>query len=206
MHRFTQVAMKDEYTVQYAPLRKFINSFFAEMHPMQTAQLPVMDYIQHIKKALEYKDKFFTTSYYIERDETNYFALFFMTSHEYGFEKILEVKWELDEKEGRGFTQPEPSGLFDSFIVEQLKNNSFKRLEDILVNALTSPKTNRQIYKLTLENEYLPKHTNEIFKRWQSENKYFKVYEINSGGEARKKAFYLKEREDVVNFVLEEKL
>ncbi|GHV91591.1 hypothetical protein AGMMS50268_20940 [Spirochaetia bacterium] len=203
MHRFTQAAMKDEYTAQYAPLREFINSFFAVSHKMRTEKLSVMDYIQNISKALKYNDKFFTTSYYIERDKTNYFALFFMTSHKYGFEKILEVKWELDDKAGRGFTQPESPGLFDEILDEQSKNESFKRLENMLLNYLTNPKTNQQIYNFTLENEFLPKHTNAIFERWQSEKNNFKVYVINSGLEARKKSFYLTQREDVVKFVLE---
>ncbi|GMO61392.1 MAG: hypothetical protein Ta2A_07470 [Treponemataceae bacterium] len=205
MHRFTQVAMKDEYTAQYSPLRNFINGFFSEDHPMQTDQLPVMDYIQHITKALKYNDKFFATSYCIERDKTNYFALFFMTSHKYGFEKILEVKWELDDNAGRGFTQPESPGLFDEILDEQSKNESFKRLENILLNYLTNPKTNQQIYNFTLENEFLPKHTNAIFERWQSEKDNFKVYVINGGMEARKKSFYLTKKEDVVKFVLEAK-
>jgi three-Cys-motif partner protein len=205
MHRFTQAAMQDESIVQYMPLRKFINSFFSENHPIRTEKLQVMEYISHIAKALKYADNFFTTSYYIERDKTNYFALFFMTSHEYGFEKILEVKWELDENAGRGFTLPEAPGFFDDFIAEQTKNDSFKRLESILINALESPKTNRQIYKLTLANEYLPKHTNEIFKRWQAEKNNFKVYQRNGGKEARKNAFYLNQEADIVNFILEAK-
>jgi hypothetical protein len=90
MHRFTQKAMQDEETTKYEPLRKFVNSFFSENHEMRQKQLSVMTYIQHISEALKFSDNFFATSYYIERDKTSYFALFFMSSSILVFKKFLK--------------------------------------------------------------------------------------------------------------------
>ena len=191
MHRFTQKAIQDEETVQYEPLRKFVNSFFNNNHKMIMEQLPVMEYIQLITEALKY-NKFYTTSYYIERDTVNYFALFFMSSHIFGFEKILEVKWQLDEEAGRGFKIPSiQKGLFDIIFTEETKDKSVAKLESILYNLLSEPKTNRQIYEETLKHEFLPKHTTEIFQKWQLNNPKFKVYDMKTGKEARKRAFYV---------------
>jgi three-Cys-motif partner protein len=204
MHRFTQKAIQDEETSQYEPLRQFVSSFFSENHKMIKQQLPVMEYIQCIVEALRY-NKFFTTSYYIERDASNYFALFFMSSHIFGFEKILEVKWQLDEEAGRGFKIPElQKGLFDDSFAEESKNKNAEKLESILLHVLTESKTNKQIYKITLENEFLPKHATEIFEKWQSNNPNFKVLDIKTKQEARKKSFYISNyKEDKVIFKIE---
>ena len=206
MHRFTQKAIQDEETVQYGPLRKFINSFFDSNHKIIKEHLPIMEYIQFIAEALKY-NKFYTTSYYIERDATNYFALFFMSSHIFGFEKILEVKWQLDEEAGRGFKiQPLQKGLFDDFFAKEAKEKNATKLESILLELLTEPKTNRQIYEETLKHEFLPKHTTAIFEKWQLNNPKFKVYDIKTGKEARKKFFYISwsnYKEDKVQFRIE---
>jgi three-Cys-motif partner protein len=209
MHRFTQKAIQDEETVQYEPLRNFVNSFFSENHKMRREQLPVMEYIQYIAEALKFNGNFFATSYYIERDATNRFALFFMSSHIFGFEKILEVKWALDEEAGRGFKIPQQQGnLFEEIFAAEAKNENVSRLEKILLQNLEQPKTNRQIYETVLKSEFLPKHATEIFEKWQESNYKFKVYDISTGTEARKKAFYIswnnyKDNEDKVQFKIE---
>jgi len=207
MHRFTQKAIQDEETVQYEPLRNFVNSFFPESHKMRQEQLPVMEYIQFISDALKFDDKFFATSYYIERDVVNYFALFFISSHIFGFQKILEVKWALDEESGRGFKIPQSQGnLFAEQFAEEAKNENADRLEKILLQNLAEPKTNRQIYEITLKSEFLPKHTTAIFEKWQSNKPKFKVYDIKTNKKARKKAFYISYdnyKEDKVQFKIE---
>lgn len=132
-----------------------------------------------------------------------------MSSHIFGFEKILEVKWQLDEETGRGFKIPQQQqSLFDDFFAEEIKNENAENLELILTTFLKESKTNRQIYELTLENEFLPKHTTEIFEKWQTANTKFKVHDLKTKKEARKKAFYVswnhyKEKEDKVIFILE---
>ena len=204
MHRFTQKAIQDEETVQYEPLRNFVNSFFPENHKMRQKQLPVMEYIQFISDALKFNDKFFATSYFIERDSTNYFALFFISSHILGFQKILEVKWFLDEESGRGFKIPQPQkSLFAEEIAEEIKNGNADRLEKLLLANLSEPKTNRQILEITLKSEFLPKHTTEIFEKWQKNNIHFKVLDINTNKEARKNSFYISEKEEKVQFKIE---
>ena len=204
MHRFTQKAMQDEETTQYEPLRKFVNSFFSENHEMRQKQLPVMQYIRHISEALKFNDRFFATSYYIERDKTTYFALFFMSSNILGFQKILEVKWALDENSGRGFKIPQLQGnLFAEEFAEDTKNENAERLEKILLDKLQEPKTNRQIYEITLQSEFLPKHTNEIFEKWQKDNSRFKVIDIKTNTEARKHSFYISEKENKVQYKMD---
>ena len=194
MQRFTNVAMQDDDSVtQYEPLRAFVYSFFPdEDHPIRQNTVKAKEYIQYIADALKFGDKYYTTSYYIERDKANIFALFFMSSNIFGFEKILETKWKLDEEHGGGFRLPDKDQTLNMFADEfaiETKNENARKLRNILVDALKTPKTNNEIYELVLRNEFLPKHANEVLKEMQDENANFNVLDCKTGEKARKTLF-----------------
>lgn len=194
MQRFTNVAIQDEDDIaQYVPLRDFVYSFFPNPeHPIRQNSVSAKEYIKYISDSLRFGNKFFTTSYFIERDKSNYFALFFMSSHIYGFEKILDVKWTLDEDHGGGFKLPEYTGnLFANEFALEAKNENAKRLQSILIDFLKKPRTNNDIYEKVLINEYLPKHATNVLKKIQEENNKLHVEDIHSGRPARKGSFYL---------------
>ena len=211
MQRFTNVAIQDEDDIaQYAPLRDFVYSFFPDPeHPIRQNSVSAKEYITYISDSLRFGNKFFTTSYFIERDKSNCFALFFMSSHIYGFEKILDVKWTLDEDHGGGFKLPEPTGnLFANEFALEAKIENAKKLEDILIDFIKKPRTNNDIYKEVLINEYLPKHATDVLKKVQEENNKLHVEDIHNGRPARKGAFYLSYKyynsEPVVKIYLEQ--
>lgn len=196
MQRFTNVAIQDEESIaQYEPLREFVFSFFPDTnHPIRQNTVRAIDYINYVANALKFNNKFFATSYFIERDKANIFALFFMSSNIFGFEKILETKWKLDEEHGGGFRLPEKEQTIDMFADEfalETKNENARKLKKILEEALKSPKTNKDIYELVVRNEFLPKHANEVLKELQNTNPKFSVIDISTGKKARKNAFYL---------------
>ena len=64
----------DDFRTQYEPLRNFVNSFFPDKnHPIRTNKVAdVMDYINNITIALRDINKYYSTSYFIERDKTNH--------------------------------------------------------------------------------------------------------------------------------------
>lgn len=194
MQRFTNAAIQDEDSItQYEPLRHFVYSFFPEEHhPIRQNTVKVKDYIQYIADALKFGNQYFATSYYIERDKANYFALFFMSSNIFGFEKILETKWKLDEEHGGGFKLPEATGnLFAEEFALEAKTENARKLKGILETALKWPQTNKDIYELVVRNEFLPKHANEVLKELQNSNSKYKVINYLTGKDARKNAFYL---------------
>ena len=196
MQRFTNAAIQDEDAIiQYEPLREFVYSFFPNTdYPIRQNTVKAMEYIKYVANALKFNNTFFATSYFIERDKSNYFALFFMSSNIFGFEKILETKWKLDEEHGGGFRLPEKEQTIDMFADEfalETKNENARRLKKILEEALKSPKTNNDIYELVVRNEFLPKHANEVLKDLQNTNPKFSVIDILTGKKARKSAFYL---------------
>jgi len=196
MQRFTNAALQDEEEIiQYEPLRQFVFSFFPQkIHPIRMNTVSVMEYIQYLADALKFNDKFYATSYYIERDKANTFALFFMSSNIFGFEKILETKWTLDEEHGGGFRLPEKDQTINMFAEEfaiETKNENARRLRIIIETALKTTQTNRDIYELVLRNGFLPKHANEVLKEIQNTNPRFTILNYNTGEKVRKNSFYL---------------
>jgi three-Cys-motif partner protein len=207
MHRFTSTAVESEKNA-YKALKDFVNSLFYEAHPV-TQGISAIEYIDFLKDAFKFNN-YYATSYFIERDESNYFALFFITPHIYGLDRILSVKWALDEEAGRGFRQPVQE-LTPSLFAEQdkqlRKNDTYERLERVLKEALKTPKTNLEIYEIVLKKEFQPKHATEIFNNWQKNLSNFKVVEIENNKPARAGNFYIswnhyKENKPKVRFTL----
>lgn len=194
MHRFKGYALEAD-SEAIAPLRKFTEDFFPKGHPMRNVdeEMSVYDYIAYLKKAFTYEGRYHTTSYRIEREKGKFFALFFMTSNMLGFEKILEVKWTLDEDDGNGFvlskvsTQP---SLFEDYFAEQKKNEHSKRLSGYLIDYLKDSHTNGELYTFVLQRGYLCKHATEILKQLQDEGQ-LEVVDISTGKPARKGSYYL---------------
>ena len=212
MHRFRDYALDAEASEAILPLRRFTEAFFPEGHPMRIGDevMNVHDYIDYLKEAFSFGEKYYSASYQIEREKGKYFALFFMTSNLLGFEKILEVKWKLDEEDGNGFVLAKDSpqtGLFDDFFAVQKKNEHRDRLRQYLMEYLKAPRNNGEVSQFVLKKGYMYKHANGILKQLQDED-LLDVIDLATGKPARKGSFYLKS--DVatssrVRFVIKQK-
>jgi len=192
MYRFTQYAVANEDISQYKPLSDFVKSFFSKDHPIvRNENITIIQYIDYIKGALSFDNLFYTTSYHIERNKNSYFALFFISPNLLGYEKNLEAKWALDTLDGNGFDTPTEVGLFDEFFEKEAENKQSMRLTDLLMSFIKeSPRTNIEIYKYVLDNEFLPKHANQVLSDLQNKKR-IEVLEYGTTKEARKKSFYL---------------
>ncbi len=192
IYRFTGKVLNNEDSNVKA-LQEFIESFFPDKtHPIYKNQLTDEKVlIEYIREALTIENNFFSTSYYIQRDNKNHFyALFFITPSIYGLEKILEVKWSLNEEHGEGFEQPKQMlSLFADQERESVKQEQYRKLEQILINYISANRTvtNNQIYELTLRSMYLKKHANQILSNLQKDGK----IDIKLQNNARKGYFYL---------------
>ncbi len=166
MYRFKGVALSDFNNVSYKKLRTFIYEFFQPGHPIyteKTLKMPV--FIKYIKESLSFGGDYYSTSFYIQRDKSNYTAIFLITPNIYGYEKIIEVKWGLDPKKGEGYRLNDFDSLFDK--------DPFRELE-VPVELLLKDeniKTNLNLYFVTLLCEYTTKHMNELIKMWKLERK-----------------------------------
>jgi len=130
-------------------------------------------------------NEYYVDSFIITREKNQFFCLFFFTSHIYGFDRMLDAKWKIDEEEGRGWQHVIENTLFDQ--VEK-KANTFK-FERKLIAFLRTDRTNGQIYQFTLHNGHLPNHANEILMKLQT-NGQLKALKPD-GTKARKSSFYI---------------
>lgn len=196
MNRFTKHALEHDEVAMFQPLCNFVKSFFPNNHPIAEGQrMSHLDYISYLTYALRFGNKYYTTSYHIERSQSNYFALFFLTSNVYGFEKILETKWKLDEKDGNGFELPKEASLFDDLEAEEIKRIIFNKLYELTVSYLSSgAKTNQELYFFALTNEFLPKHMTEVLSALKRNGR-LDIKEMAGSKPAMPGAFYINRKE-----------
>lgn len=148
-----------------------------------------LDFIENLKDGFKkyLGNNIFVDTFIISREKNQFFCLFFFTSHIYGFDRMLDAKWELDEEQGRGWVFN--SGKEDLFSCVEKEPNT-KKFEDELRQFLKgSSKNNKEIYEFTLRNSHLPSHAIQILKKWQDNKELISIKP--DGKDGRKSAFYL---------------
>src|SRR5690606_38862115 len=129
---------------------------------------------------------FFVDSFIISRDKNQFFCLFFFTSHIYGFDRMLDTKWEIDTEDGRGWKFNAASSDLFSQVVSSPNTSKF---EKNLEAYLEQKRSNKELYVFTLRNGHLPAHAGQILKKWQDDG--ILVATLPDGKPARKSAFYI---------------
>ena len=195
MHRFTHVAFDERRLKGTEPLRAFISSYFPEGHPVRSDEpMDVRQYISELSGAFSYDGKYYTASFEIQRDKKNYFALFFICSNMLGFEKVIDVKWKLDDDYGRGFRLDNNEGMFPEFVEELKQQREEERVEMMrvaLLNLLQKRgRSNKEIYEYTLRMGYMPKVAGAALKQLQKDD-LIEVKSIGFDKKVRKGSFYL---------------
>ncbi|HED36900.1 MAG TPA: three-Cys-motif partner protein TcmP [Ignavibacteria bacterium] len=160
MTRFKGKAIGDDVKNDFLPLKKFIEQFGIDVDAVNGD----VDLIKAIEKSLSFSEEYYSTSYHIKNQQGKYYALFFVTSHIYGLEKILEVKWKLDDQQGIGFNNTNQGDMF-------LETQKISELKEKLKLYLQESKNNKEIYEWTLKQGFMPKHTNQILRKLQNNNK-----------------------------------
>lgn len=130
------------------------------------------------------EQRIYVDTFTIERDKKNLYCLFFFAPHIKGFEAMLDTKWKMDEQQGKGFRISAQQLLFSEVEI----SNYPEKLKQYILQA--DYRTNKDIYFFGLDNGFLPRHTNEVFKEWQKSDKKFKIF-LEDGKEARKNSFYI---------------
>lgn len=204
MYRFKKIAVKDYENPSYVKLRAFIYDFFPPEHPIREGQaMDIFQFIKYLQEAFLFKGFFYSTSFYIQRYRSNYYAVFFISPNILGFEKIIEVNWELDPDAGQGFDLPKKRDQIHKKQIDMFKELGYPResskklkrmqeLENIIIRFLSDspPKNNQEMYRHVLESGFLPKHVNQILQKLQ-DNEKLEVWDIEKNKLARKHSFYL---------------
>ena len=81
--------------------------------------------------------------------------------------------------------------LFDDQFKEEKKAEIYNGLKDKLIDYISNNNgiNNNQLYEFTLKNMFLPKHSNEVLRELQKDNK-IEVLDVNTNKKARNNSFY----------------
>lgn len=181
MHRFTRHAFSEDVTPGAIPLRNLISEYFPADHPIRTEDLDVQQYIRYLTKAFSCGGRFYTTSYPIERNSHNQFALFFFSTSLFGYEKVLHMKWQMMDAFGFGFHQmASQEVMFEDFFKEERLNEMKEQFKVRLTNFMRRARTNGELYKFAVTNDFLPKHVNDILRDWQQAGM-LQIVDMNTG-------------------------
>ena len=155
MYRFCNSERIDDFS-GFEHLSRTLHALFGDKLPYQES---VDGFIESLRGAFQLYlggSGLFVDTFRIEGQSTNIYALFFFTRHEYGFEKMLEAKWKVDETEGRGFKLASLTG--DLFAPLELNRDYYSSLRDYILEA-DGGVDNTDIYRFGLKNLHLPKHS-----------------------------------------------
>lgn len=129
----------------------------------------------------------YIASFSIEKDPNTQFCLYFFTSNLRGYEKMIEAKWSVDEKEGRGWTYKSTSPQASLLGPELYRTLPLEA--DLETFLKSGPKSNCEVYLFVLEKEFLPKYAGEVFRNWVDLGKL--QVESVPGASVKKGAFYM---------------
>jgi len=180
MYRFLKPTKEDKENSSFRHIKRIMEEFKLEYDVNS-----IDEYIDSITKAFSFDNYFFTTNFKLKKDSSgNFYALFFITKNIYGLEKAIEAKWEIDEVCGKKFETKELH-LFTKDFSNKEKENCLYEFKKKLMHYLQDFKTNIDIYKFTLQQGFLPKHTKSILKQYQKQNR------LEFDRKVRKNSFYI---------------
>ena len=94
--------------------------------------------------------------FFLERDASNIYCLFFFTRNIKGYEKIIEMKWKIDKNSGKGFKLEKAQSLFN-----EIELSGYRQKVQAFIES-SHYRTNEELYFFGLENGFLPKHTKSV--------------------------------------------
>jgi hypothetical protein len=151
----------------------------------------------HYTSLIPENSEFHVAPFSIKKEDTGMICgLIFGSNNLYGIEKFLLVAWKIDNQTGEANydiddddIKPDAPSLFE----ELNKPKKIDRFEKNLKKYLCVGRTNKEIYKFTLLEGFLPTHTNQILGEIEKSS-HLIVNPIN--GETRKKSYYINHRDD----------
>lgn len=150
------------------------------------------EFIYHIQEQFKiYMNLKYVDSFKIERENNNWFCIFFFTNNKKGFQKMLDTKWSIDKKRGDGFK------VGDEIKIELFDELKISGYEDKILSYLQSNPnaTNISLLDFGLENNFLPKHTKAVLDELKKNYK----FELNSLDSKPALSYYLGDEKRLVN-------
>ena len=155
MYRFAGAVMESQFPGA-DPLRDFLKELFGNTLPNFRSAYDFIEQLKdrfraYLKDLNAYIDIFF-----LERDASNVYCLFFFTRNIKGYEKIIEMKWKIDKDSGKGFKLEKTQSSFN-----EIELSGYRQKLQAFIES-SRYRTNEELYFFGLENGFLPKHTKSV--------------------------------------------
>jgi three-Cys-motif partner protein len=161
MYRFADTVLRSSFPGS-GPLERFLRKLFGSKTPHFDS---IYDFIRQLREQLQqYMCGAFIDTFTLERDASNVYCLIFFTNHIRGFEKMLETKWNLDKQRGKGHSRQQLASMFSEIELSGYPTDLRKYMQG------GHQRTNAESYRFGLEHGFLPKHTNEVLRKWKHES------------------------------------
>lgn len=196
MYRFKDVVQVEDRKA-YEALRNFIFDFFDPNHPIRLNEngentINIFDFIEYLREAFSLNGTCYSSSFYLQRDASNYYALFFLTKNLLGLERIIDAKWLIDTTKGKGFLlDNRQHSLFREVLDKSDLESSLAILREIIIGELVYKKNidNCDLYYIALMSNFRPTHARQVLERMQDEEM---IVVCKIDGKKRKKGdFYI---------------
>ena len=169
-----------------------VGRHFPDMTPEEIKSVPPKEIhrfiCQYYQKLVPQGKDFYLVPFSIKKG-ANFYGIIFGTSNLRGLEKFLKVCWDKDNISGEAnydidddFIRKGPA-LFPKMNISQKTYSFTGKLIGFLQGDF---KSNNDLYKFTLENGCLPKHTNKILRELQNEGRI-----QSQPADIRKGSFYI---------------
>ncbi|HQU36391.1 MAG TPA: three-Cys-motif partner protein TcmP [Anaerolineales bacterium] len=184
MYRFAGSVMENQFAGG-DPLRDFLKELFGNTSPNFRSAYDFIEKLKdrfraYLKDLNTYVDIFF-----LERDASNIYCLFFFTRNIKGYEKIIETKWKIDKDHGKGFKLEKTQSFFS-----EIELSGYEQKVQAFIES-SRYRTNNELYFFGLENGFLPKHTKSVLDTFIK--KELKVEIVSLDGKPAKN-YYLGDR------------
>ena len=155
MYRFAGAVMENQFPGA-DPLRDFLKELFGNTLPDFKSAYDFIEQLKdrfraYLKDLNAYVDIFF-----LERDASIIYCLFFFTRNIKGYEKIIEMKWKIDKDHGKGFKLEKTQSFFS-----EIELSGYKQKVQAFIES-SRFRTNDELFSFGLENGFLPKHTKSV--------------------------------------------
>jgi len=165
---------------------KISRQVFDENKPAHVHRV-ISDYFKSQKPAGK---EYYLSSFSLKKESNpNIYGLIFGSNHPLGIEKFLNVAWKIDKNTGEADYNIDNDGILEGKISLFPEDNVIRKLDKFktdLLQYMSQPRTNKDVYIFSLESGISIKKSNDILKSLEKDGK------LNIVGIDRQKgAFYL---------------
>ncbi|MCX7049394.1 MAG: three-Cys-motif partner protein TcmP [Candidatus Sumerlaeota bacterium] len=168
---------------------------------------------EYYRRLIPQGDDYFIAPFSIKKEEaSNIYGLIFGSSSLLGLEKFLKVCWRQDQITGEANYNIDGDWNWDqgelpfSEFAQTKKQTRFEH--ELMEYIRTGHRTNRDIYRFTLEAGFVPKHTHSRLRSLQQKER-LEIIRRDNGEPARKGSFYISwdeyKKPPVVEYKLKDK-